>query len=79
MHKTVSSKNLSRYADMVSLCIQPVKEFRPPMSEVVDSLISFSQKLMSKNDGIDFDAFDKSFRSTNTRFMASPAMSYLSA
>ncbi|XP_028777566.1 protein STRUBBELIG-RECEPTOR FAMILY 2 [Neltuma alba] len=84
---TVSAKALSRYADIVSLCIQPVKEFRPPMSEVVDSLIICSQKfnkVMSRSGGAaadisDLDPLDKSFRSTNTRFLGSPAYSYVSA
>lgn len=78
IQKTVPPKALSRFADIVSLCIQPVKEFRPPMSEVVDSLISFTQKL-NTSDGTDFDPLDRSFRSTATRFVGSPALSYVSA
>ncbi|CAL0321605.1 unnamed protein product [Lupinus luteus] len=82
--RTFSSMALSRYADIISLCIQPVKEFRPQMSEVVDSLVSFSQKLnMPKSrvkDGIALDdPLDRSFRSTTSRFMASPTLSYVSA
>ncbi|KAF1860014.1 hypothetical protein Lal_00027864 [Lupinus albus] len=57
--RTFSSMALSRYADIISLCIQPVKEFRPQMSEVVDSLVSFSQKLnMSKSRVKDGTALD---------------------
>ena len=126
--KTFSSKALSRYADIISLCvqvlalkhqvihvkeiefshdcvaalvlqtiltlilcvaltcvpsIQPVKEFRPPMSEIVDSLVSFSQKFnMSKSgvaDGNELDPLERSFRTTTSRFMASPTLSYVSA
>ncbi|KAF7818967.1 protein STRUBBELIG-RECEPTOR FAMILY 2 [Senna tora] len=78
IQKTISSKALSRYADIVSLCIQPVKEFRSPMSEVVDTLTSFSQNF-SMSSPADVSDFDKSFRSTNTRFLGSPALSYVSA
>ncbi|KAH6829069.1 STRUBBELIG-receptor family 3 [Perilla frutescens var. hirtella] len=34
------SKSLSRVADIISLCIQPEPEFRPPMSEIVQKLLS---------------------------------------
>ncbi|XP_054777604.1 protein STRUBBELIG-RECEPTOR FAMILY 2 isoform X2 [Prosopis cineraria] len=84
---TVSTKALSHYADIITLCIQPAKEFRPLMSEVVDSLITCSRKInmgTSKTGGAeaditDLDPIDKSFRSTNTRFLGSPAYSYVSA
>ncbi|PQM39859.1 protein STRUBBELIG-RECEPTOR FAMILY 2 [Prunus yedoensis var. nudiflora] len=83
--KTFSSKAISQFADIVSLCIQPVKEFRPPMSEVVGSLSRLIQKLnyMGKGKGVDgygvqVDPFERSFRSTNSQFMGSPSMSYLS-
>ncbi|PIN19750.1 Serine/threonine protein kinase [Handroanthus impetiginosus] len=33
------SKSLSRVADIISLCIQPEPEFRPPMSEIVQKLL----------------------------------------
>lgn len=33
------SKSLSRFADIISLCIQPEPEFRPPMSEIVQNLL----------------------------------------
>ncbi|KAI4348758.1 hypothetical protein L6164_009440 [Bauhinia variegata] len=83
--RTFSSKVLSRYADIVSLCIQPVKEFRPPMSEVVESLTvtTFSQKVKMEKIGVPddlaLDPLERSFRSTNTRFIGSPALSYVSA
>ncbi|CAJ1967474.1 unnamed protein product [Sphenostylis stenocarpa] len=80
--RTFSSKALSRYADIISLCIQPVKEFRPPMSEIVDNLVSFSQKMVSKSgvaDGTELDPLDRSFHTTTSRFNGSPALSYVSA
>ncbi|XP_013467632.3 protein STRUBBELIG-RECEPTOR FAMILY 2 [Medicago truncatula] len=82
--RTFSSKALSRYADIISLCTQPVKEFRPPMSEIVDSLVSFMRRLnVSKSaggvaDGTELDPFERSFRTTTSRFMPSPSLSYVS-
>ncbi|KAL5741806.1 hypothetical protein ACOSP7_028538 [Xanthoceras sorbifolium] len=81
---TIPPKVLSRFADIVSLCIQPEKEFRPPMSEIVESVTCLLTKSsMTKNsapDVTEVDPFDRSFRSTHTRFIGSPvpAMSYLS-
>ncbi|XP_065046999.1 protein STRUBBELIG-RECEPTOR FAMILY 5-like isoform X2 [Musa acuminata AAA Group] len=37
-------KSLSRFADVISLCIQPEPEFRPAMSEVVQSLVRCVQR-----------------------------------
>ena len=56
---------------------QPVKEFRPPISEVVESLKSLLQKAnMEKGIGAEGAEIDeKSFLSTNTRFINSPATS----
>ncbi|XP_071719939.1 protein STRUBBELIG-RECEPTOR FAMILY 3-like [Rutidosis leptorrhynchoides] len=34
-----SSKSLSRFADIISLCVQAEPEFRPPMSEIVRNLL----------------------------------------
>ncbi|XP_050383232.1 protein STRUBBELIG-RECEPTOR FAMILY 2 isoform X2 [Argentina anserina] len=80
--RTCSSKALSNFADIISLCIQPVKEFRPPMSEVVGSLSQLILKLIKDiqcgADGNQVDPFDRSFRSTNSRFMASPTLTYFS-
>lgn len=39
-----SSKSLSRFADIISLCIQPEPEFRPPMSEIVQNLLQMVQR-----------------------------------
>ncbi|KAK7336629.1 hypothetical protein VNO77_17175 [Canavalia gladiata] len=83
MKRTFSSKALSCYADIVFLCIQPVRQLRPPMSEVVESLVSLSRKFdiakSSVADGTELDPLERSFRSTNTRFMVSPAISHASA
>ncbi|KAF3442623.1 hypothetical protein FNV43_RR16539 [Rhamnella rubrinervis] len=76
--RTFSIRTLSRYADIVSLCVQPVKEFRPPMSEVVESLKCLLAKINIGEEGIELDSFERSFRSTNTRFIGSPTVSHLS-
>ncbi|CAK9322883.1 unnamed protein product [Citrullus colocynthis] len=79
---TFSSKALSRFVDIISLCIQSVKEFRPPMSEIVEHLTNLQRKMeMVKRataDGTEVDPFEKSFRSTNTGFVSSPAYSQAS-
>ncbi|KAK4791043.1 hypothetical protein SAY86_031456 [Trapa natans] len=42
-------KSLSRFADVIALCIQGEPEFRPPMSEVVQALVRVVQRTnMSK-------------------------------
>ncbi|KAG5003397.1 hypothetical protein JHK86_027536 [Glycine max] len=72
----------SRLHDCDSLEQMPVKEFRPPMSEIVDSLVSFSQNLLSKSgaaDDTELDPLERSFRTTTSRFISSPALSYVSA
>ncbi|PSS05747.1 Protein STRUBBELIG-RECEPTOR FAMILY 3 like [Actinidia chinensis var. chinensis] len=33
------AKSLSHFADVISRCVQPEPEFRPPMSEVVQDLL----------------------------------------
>lgn len=61
---------------------QPVKEFRPPMSEIVEHLTNLERKMeMMKrvaSDETEVNPFEKSFRSTNTGFVSSPACSYSS-
>lgn len=37
-------KSLSRFADVIALCVQPEPEFRPSMSEVVQSLVRLMQR-----------------------------------
>ncbi|KAL3521918.1 hypothetical protein ACH5RR_014752 [Cinchona calisaya] len=38
------AKSLSRFADIIALCVQLEPEFRPPMSEVVQSLVRLMQR-----------------------------------
>ncbi|CAL9773895.1 unnamed protein product [Musa acuminata subsp. burmannicoides] len=38
------AKSLSRFADIIALCVQPEPEFRPPMSEVVQELVRLVQR-----------------------------------
>ncbi|CAK9159338.1 unnamed protein product [Ilex paraguariensis] len=79
--RMISSKALSRYADIVSLCIQPEKEFRPLMSEILESLTCLLQNPRTVKsipaDGTEgADPFERSFRSTNTSFFGSPTDLY---
>ncbi|KAJ8448153.1 hypothetical protein Cgig2_031877 [Carnegiea gigantea] len=76
LRRSFTTKALSRYADAISLCVQPEREFRAPMSEVLVALTSILPKPGA--DTADADAFERSFRSTHTRFVASPAMTYVS-
>ncbi|KAL3373034.1 hypothetical protein AABB24_005174 [Solanum stoloniferum] len=86
--RIISTRALSSYADIISQCIQPQKEFRPQMAEVVQSLVSLLQKSGQEKaksgkdketaQGAEFDPCDRSFRSTNSHFFASPTASYLS-
>ncbi|KAJ0089105.1 hypothetical protein Patl1_33034 [Pistacia atlantica] len=80
---TFPSKALSQFADIITLCIQPEKEFRLPMSEIVESLSRLCQKFSlykgkSVADGTEVDPFERSFVSTHNYFVSSPAVSYLS-
>ncbi|KAF6167613.1 hypothetical protein GIB67_031196 [Kingdonia uniflora] len=38
------AKSLSRFADIISLCVQSEPEFRPPMSEIVQDLLGMIQR-----------------------------------
>lgn len=38
------AKSLSRFADIIALCVQPEPEFRPPTSEVVQQLVRLVQR-----------------------------------
>ncbi|WVZ57212.1 hypothetical protein U9M48_007622 [Paspalum notatum var. saurae] len=53
------AKSLSRFADAIALCVQPEPEFRPPMSEVVQSLVLLVQRscmgLSSERNSCRFD------------------------
>ncbi|XP_043691347.1 protein STRUBBELIG-RECEPTOR FAMILY 2 isoform X2 [Telopea speciosissima] len=81
--RAFSSRDLSRLADIISLCIRPDPEFRPPMSEIVDSLVSLDQSMstgeISLADGNEVEASERSFRSTDTRFRSSPLTSHVEA
>ncbi|KAJ7976859.1 putative Receptor protein kinase CLAVATA1 [Quillaja saponaria] len=44
IRKTFAPKALSHFADIISLCVQPQMEFRPPMSEIVESLRTLLHK-----------------------------------
>ncbi|KAM7271264.1 hypothetical protein ACFE04_030478 [Oxalis oulophora] len=71
--RTFSSRTLSRFADIVSFCIQSEKEFRSPMSQVVDSLTRLLQMVGDATmDGPEPDPFERSFRSSYTGFIGSP-------
>ncbi|KAJ7561015.1 hypothetical protein O6H91_03G010800 [Diphasiastrum complanatum] len=52
------AKSLSRFADIISLCVQPEPEFRPPMSEVVQALVRLMQRasLSKRKSGDDLGA-----------------------
>lgn len=57
------AKSLSRFADIIALCIQPEPEFRPPMSEVVQALVRMMQraslnKRMTGDETADHDPAD---------------------
>ncbi|KAH7515224.1 hypothetical protein FEM48_Zijuj10G0004300 [Ziziphus jujuba var. spinosa] len=41
-------KSLSRFADIIALCVQSEPEFRPPMSEVVQALVRLVQRSSMK-------------------------------
>ncbi|CAH8392661.1 unnamed protein product [Eruca vesicaria subsp. sativa] len=60
-------KSLSRFADVIALCVQPEPEFRPPMSEVVQSLVVLVQRAnMSKRTvGVDPSQRSGSAETTN--------------
>ncbi|CAN6449162.1 unnamed protein product [Victoria cruziana] len=38
------AKSLSRFADIIAICVQAEPEFRPPMSEVVQALVRLMQR-----------------------------------
>ncbi|KAL6544716.1 hypothetical protein OROMI_023578 [Orobanche minor] len=58
------AKSLSRFADIIALCVQPEPEFRPPMSEVVQALVRLMQRASivkrrsSEESGFTFKAAD---------------------
>eukprot|EP01018_Ginkgo_biloba_P033179 Gb_09560 [translate_table: standard] len=58
------AKSLSRFADIIALCVQPEPEFRPPMSEVVQALVRLMQRA-SLNKRRSGDESGASFRPTD--------------
>ncbi|KAK9157074.1 hypothetical protein Scep_003648 [Stephania cephalantha] len=76
--RTLSSRSLSQFADIISLCIQPEPEFRPMVSEIMDSLLHLNQKNSVINSQI--NSFELSFNtsSLNSAIRNSPATSYAS-
>ncbi|GAB4851549.1 hypothetical protein Ancab_030952 [Ancistrocladus abbreviatus] len=76
INRSFSTRALSRFADVVSLCIQPEKEFRPSISEIVEALTCLLPK--PGMDGSEStDPFEKSFLSTYSRFAGSPTVSFV--
>ncbi|GJX65465.1 protein STRUBBELIG-receptor family 2 [Tanacetum coccineum] len=80
LRKTIPAKALSRFADIVSLCTQAEKGFRPPISEILESLTNMIEEYrrMRTPADADLDPYERSFRSTHSRFIGSPTVSYLS-
>ncbi|KAK9664589.1 hypothetical protein RND81_14G053900 [Saponaria officinalis] len=75
LRRAITFKALSAYADVISLCLQPEKEFRATISDIIEVLIRLSKPIL---DGTESDIYERSFRSTHTRFLTSPAASFLS-
>ncbi|KAJ0266236.1 Protein STRUBBELIG-RECEPTOR FAMILY 2 [Hirschfeldia incana] len=79
---TFSSRVASHYADIISLCTQAEKEFRPAVSEIVEALTALIQKQNKESSSVadktEVDPFSKSFCSTRTRFLSSPTFSHVS-
>ncbi|KAK3015908.1 hypothetical protein RJ639_007644 [Escallonia herrerae] len=53
-------KSLSRFADVIALCVQLEPEFRPPMSEVVQALVRLVQRSSMNQTGDDLSASRRS-------------------
>ncbi|KAK3009841.1 hypothetical protein RJ639_010481 [Escallonia herrerae] len=53
-------KSLSRFADVIALCVQLEPEFRPPMSEVVQALVRLVQRSSMNQRGDDLSASRRS-------------------
>ncbi|KAK9055463.1 hypothetical protein SSX86_026546 [Deinandra increscens subsp. villosa] len=80
LRKTIPPKALSRFADIVSLCTQGEKRMRPTISEIMESVTDMIEEYrrMRKEAGTDMDPYERSFRSTHSRFMESPTATYMS-
>ncbi|KAK1367412.1 protein STRUBBELIG-RECEPTOR FAMILY 2 [Heracleum sosnowskyi] len=81
--RTIPSKAPSRFADIISLCIQPRKEFRPPMTEIQEALICILQEhhiLRGYSAANDSEGpLDRSFCSSNSSSFASPTVPFTSS
>ncbi|XP_042478198.1 protein STRUBBELIG-RECEPTOR FAMILY 5 isoform X2 [Macadamia integrifolia] len=56
LHGLYPPKSLSRFADVIALCVQSEPEFRPPMSEVVQALVRLVQRSSMTKRGDDGSA-----------------------
>ncbi|KAK1408468.1 hypothetical protein QVD17_40266 [Tagetes erecta] len=80
LRKTIPPKTLSRFSVLVSLCTQGDKGLRPTVSEIMESLTNMTEeyrRMRREADG-DFDPYERSFRSTHSRFIGSPTVSCMS-
>ncbi|XP_078154259.1 protein STRUBBELIG-RECEPTOR FAMILY 8-like isoform X2 [Carex rostrata] len=69
------AKSLSRFADIIALCVQPSPEFRPPMSEVVQQLVRLVQRasVARRRSGEDLGS---SYRAPEHEQFAAPESSF---
>ncbi|RAL48508.1 hypothetical protein DM860_005932 [Cuscuta australis] len=79
--RKVSSLTLSRIAHTISLCLQPEKERRPEMCEIVEWLMALVSKKsvpVSEEEAAastaEADPFERSFRTTKTHLLGSPRL-----
>ncbi|WOL13599.1 protein STRUBBELIG-RECEPTOR FAMILY 8-like [Canna indica] len=56
MNGIYPAKSLSRFADIIVLCVQPEPEFRPPMSQVVQEIVRLAQRtsIVKRRSGDEF-------------------------
>ncbi|KAK1420751.1 hypothetical protein QVD17_22597 [Tagetes erecta] len=80
LRTTIPPKALSRFADIVSMCTQDEKRLRPTISEIMESVKSMIEEYrkMRRAAGTDGDPYERSFRSTHSRFLGSPTFTYMS-
>ncbi|XP_076892982.1 protein STRUBBELIG-RECEPTOR FAMILY 2-like [Bidens hawaiensis] len=77
LRKTIPPKALSRFADIVSLCTQGEKRLRPVISEIMESVTNMIEEYRRMREA-DVDPYERSFRSTQSRFLGSPTVTHLS-
>ncbi|KAM0008097.1 putative protein kinase RLK-Pelle-LRR-V family [Helianthus debilis subsp. tardiflorus] len=80
LRRTIPLKTLSKFAVLVSLCTQGDKGLRPTISEIMESLTNMTEEYrrMRREADADFDPYERSFRSTHSRFVGSPTVSCMS-